>query len=248
LPGTLEETVLPSLLNGRHSRTRHTDRLRPAILALGTALLVGCSSAAVGGGSQTAVTLVDPEARAVRIDTTGCELTSGHFGSGVTIGGNQVVTVAHLIARAETVTVSVAGGGPEVAEVVALDLQKDLAVLRIAGMEAPEVDVATADTGTSGHIVGAAASGTVPFEVKRRVNLRIEDVLGTERHSRLGYEVSAVTTDGDSGAGAYDDDGGLVGIVFATGRDGATSWLTASDEIEAFRSSLEPNSSFAVCQ
>ena len=190
----------------------------------------------------------DPATRAVRIDTTGCELSSGHFGSGVAIGGDSVVTVAHLIARAETVTVTLSDGAQEEAGVLMVDLQKDLALLQVTGLAVPEVDMVVVDAGTSGHIVGAAASGTVPYEVKRRVNLRIEDVLGTERHSRLGYEVSALTTDGDSGAGAYDDEGGLVGVVFATGRDGATSWLTASDEIEAFRSSLEPGSSYVMCQ
>lgn len=222
-------------------------RLWQAILVLGTALLVGCGSVAVGAGSETTTTHVDPGTRAVRIDTTGCEFSSGHFGSGVAIGGSSVITVAHLIARAETVTVTGSGGTKEQADVVMVDLQKDLALLRITDLAIPEVEMVTADAGTGGHIVGAAASGIVAFEVKRRVNLRIEDVLGTERHSRLGYEVSALTTDGDSGAGAYDDEGGLVGIVFATGRDGATSWLTASDEIEAFRSSLEPDSSYEMC-
>jgi S1-C subfamily serine protease len=211
-------------------------------------LLVGCSSATVGAGTETTAAPVDPETRAVRIDTTGCEFSSGRFGSGVTVGGDLVITVAHLVARAETVTVSVAGGAEDEADVVAVDLRKDLAALRIAGAAFSEVGTVVADAGTSGSIVGGAASGTVPFEVKRRVNLTIEDVLGTERHGRLGYEVSALTADGDSGAGAYDAEGRLVGIVFATGRDGATSWLTASDEVEAFLASVEPESSFVACQ
>jgi hypothetical protein len=239
---------LPSLLTTRYRQPVSVIPLWLAIIALGTALLVGCGSAATNTGGETTTGSIDPELRAVRLETNGCELSSGRFGSGVAVGSDLVVTVAHLVVRAESVDASVAGNDPEGAVVAAVDLERDLAVLRLAtGSGLPHVATATVDAGTSGLIVGAAASGTVPFEVKRRVNLTIEEILGTDRHARLGYEVATVTTDGDSGAGAYDEQDRLIGIVFATGRDGETTWLTASPEIEDFLATTSPSSTYPVC-
>jgi S1-C subfamily serine protease len=238
---------LPSLLTTRYRQPVSANPLWLAIIALGTALLVGCGPAATNAGGET-TSSIDPELRAVRLETTGCELSSERFGSGVAVGSGLVVTVAHLIVRAESVDASVAGNDPEGAVVAAVDLKRDLAVLRLATpLGLPHVATATVGGGTSGLIVGAATSGTVPFEVKRRVNLTIEEILGTDRHARLGYEVTTVTTDGDSGAGAYDEQNRLIGIVFATGRDGETSWLTASPEIEDFLATTSPSDTYPVC-
>jgi S1-C subfamily serine protease len=218
------------------------------MIALGTALLVGCGPAATHPGDETTGGRIDAETRAVRLETTGCESTSGHFGTGVIVGGGLVVTVAHLVARAEEVDASVGGNDPVRAVVAAVDLNRDLSVLRLpTDPGLPDVEMATVDAGTSGLIVGGAASGTVRFEVRRRVMLTIEEILGTDRHARLGYEVAAVTTDGDSGAGAYDRQHRLIGIVFATGRDGETSWLTASEEIEDFLDTVGPSDTYPVC-
>lgn len=159
-----------------------------------------------------------------------------------------MVTVAHLMVRAESVDASVAGDDPSSAVIAALDLERDLAVLRLtSGADLPDVDTATVEAGTSGHIVGGATSGTVRFQVKRRVMLTIEEILGTDRHARLGYEVATITADGDSGAGAYDEQNRLIGIVFATGRDGETSWLTASREIEDFLATISLTDTYPVC-
>lgn len=207
--------------------------------------MVGCS-ASIG---EDAGSPFDPEARAVRLKITGCELGSrARFGSGVVIEDGLVVTVAHLIVDAETVEASVAGAPLGAATVAAVDLRKDLAALRVEDRGVPPAETSILDQGESGLIVGGAASGTVPFEVRRRVNLTIEEILGTDRHARLGYEVAAVTADGDSGAGAYDAERRLVGLVFAVGKDGGTTWLTAGSEIEDFVASIGPSDRYVPCE
>lgn len=218
---------------------------RAFAVVFGFALLAGCDF--VGTDDDPSVA-VDPEIRAVHIETTGCEYERTRFGSGVVIETGIVVTVAHLIVQAGSVEASVGGaaGGP--AEVAAIDLQRDLALLRVPTDELPEVETALVDSGAEGQIVDGAASGSVPFEVTRRVNLTIEEILGTERHARLGYELAAITGDGDSGAGAYDEENRLIGIVFATGRDGGTTWLTASGEIGDFLSTVGPSDAYPLCQ
>lgn len=247
MSGTLEEKVLRSPLTTRDATRAGDLALRVAAAILGIAVAAGCAATSRTGGGIGAE-VVDPAVRAVRVDTTGCGYASDHFGSGVVVGDGLIITVAHLIVQAEGVTVSVADSSPAEVTVAAVDLQRDLAAIRFPETKVSQVETAIADTGTKGLIVGAAASGSVRFEVKRRVNLKIEDVLGTERHSRLGYEVSAVTTDGDSGAGAYDEGSRLVGIVFATGKDGATSWLTASDEVEDFLTTVGPAATYELCR
>jgi hypothetical protein len=75
----------------------------------------------------------------------------------------------------------------------------------------------------------------------------IEEVLGTERHNRVGYEIDAATASGDSGAGAYDETDRLIGIVFATSADGATTWLSAGVEIQDFLAGVDADAAPIVC-
>lgn len=217
-----------------------------AVLLLG--LVAAC--APEGGIAEIArpTSGIDQSSRAVRLETTGCSPASGRSGSGIAIGSGLVVTAAHLIARAETVTVSGDGLGESDVVVAAVDLQRDIAVLRWLAVDIPDVETGSVSAGARGRIVGAAASGTVPFEVRRYVDLTIEEILGTERHSRLGYELAARTADGDSGAGAYDEANRLIGMVFASGPDEKTTWLTASTEIFDLIATVGPADEYELCR
>lgn len=220
-----------------------------AVLLLGGVTLVSCgtdtSSRETNHPPSPSVTPAD---RAVRIETTGCGYASGRTGSGVAIGDGLVVTVAHLLVHGEGVHVTVEGGDAGGAVVAAVDLQRDLALLRLEPDGKPDVETSTAAKGDKGLIVGGATSGTGPFEVERMVDLTIEDVLGTDRHDRLGYELAAATDKGDSGAGAYDEEGRLIGIVFATSDEGAATWVTASTEIDDFVATVGPAETYALCE
>ncbi len=207
----------------------------------------GCSSNESAGTDLSGPPTFSPAQRVARIATTGCGFAPDRTGSGVAIGDGLVLTVAHLVARADKVVASVGRGEDVSAAITAVDLNLDLAVLRVPPDAVPAVEMSPAGTGDQGLIVGGAASGTVPFVVKDVVSLSIEEILGTDRHSRLGYELEAATTTGDSGAGAYDDADRLIGIVFATGEDGESSWITASSEIERFLAAHEAAITPIVC-
>lgn len=215
------------------------------VIAVTAGSLAGCDS---GDPQRLGHAVFDPAHRAVRLETEGCGFASGRTGSGIAIGNGLVVTVAHLVVEAETVTAYLDGNEYRSVPVVALDRQVDLAVLRVPYEELPEVEMSSVEKGSRGLIVGGSTSGTVSFEVRGVVELTIEEVFGTTRHSRRGYELGATTADGDSGAGAYGVDGGLIGIVFATSDDGATTWLTASSEIEEFLAGLEPSNTYPLCR
>jgi S1-C subfamily serine protease len=207
----------------------------------------GCGSIQLASTRASLAPPLDPVHRTVRIETAGCGLAPDRVGSGVAIGDGLVLTVAHLVARADNLTASVGSSDSVNAVVTAVDLNLDLALLRIPPDEMPAIQMASASEGTGGRIVGGAASGTVPFVVKEVVRLSIEEILGTERHSRLGYELEAATTTGDSGAGAYDGEDRLIGIVFATGQEGGSSWITASAEIEDFLAAHDSDDTSVVC-
>jgi len=196
---------------------------------------------------STSVVQFDPAARAARIETTGCGFASDRTGSGVAVGDGLVLTVAHLVARADDIAVTLSDDAAVDAVVAAADLELDLAVLRVPENGVPPVETSAVGRNDRGRIVGGATSGTVPFEVTDIVRISIEEILGTERHKRLGYELAAVTTTGDSGAGAYDNDNRLVGIVFATSDDGATTWITSSEEIEGFLAAHETEGDTIRC-
>ena len=213
------------------------------LIVLGT----GCGSIQLANTRESLPPPLDPVHRTVRIETTGCGLAPDRTGSGVAIGDGLVLTVAHLVARADNLAALVGNGESVGAVVTAVDLSLDLALLRIPPDEIPSIQMSSANEGTGGLIVGGATSGTVPFVVKEVVRLSIEEILGAERHSRLGYELEAATTAGDSGAGAYDGNNRLIGIVFATGQEGGSTWITASAEIEDFLAAHESDDPLVEC-
>jgi S1-C subfamily serine protease len=214
-------------------------------LALVAGSMTGCGS---NEQQENVQTVLDPADRAVLLETNGCGFASGRTGSGVAIGDDLVVTVAHLIVEAETVTAILNGQTHERVPALAVDRRLDLAVLRLPTEELPAIEMSSVQKGARGLIVGASTSGAVAFEVRGVVELMIEEVFGTSRHSRLGYELAATTADGDSGAGVYDENDNLIGIVFATGQDGTTTWVTASSEIEGFLSSVGPTDAYPLCR
>lgn len=92
----------------------------------------------------------------------------------------------------------------------------------------------------------SATSGDVAATIDEVIAIETDEVRGTTRSVRRGYVVDAATQPGDSGAGVYDEEGRLVGLLFgvSTG-DGRRSWVTAAEEIEAFLAEAGNRSRFA---
>jgi len=178
--------------------------------------------------------------RAVGVETTGCGFASGQSGSGIAIGGQLVVTAAHLVAQAEGVSVVTRTGRDYEARPVLIDTRVDLALLYIEELRLSPASLGSAPVGGTGLIVGGSTSGTVPYEVLQVADLTIEEVLGTDRFERGGYQLDAATRRGDSGAGMYDSRGNLIGMVFAVGEDRGTTWATSAVEIERLLEAYAP--------
>lgn len=220
----------------RCSRIRTNMRV-PAILAV--VAFVAASACAASDRGEAA----SSEPRAVTISTAGCGFASSSGGSGVAIGGDIVLVTAHSVLQASDITVEIDGAShPGV--VVALDRPRDLALLRVVGLDLPDVETIDLNVGSEVLMIGGLASGSQKAVVTERATVSIEEALGTRRFERLGYQLDVTAADGDSGAGVYDSKGRLGGIIFAVQPDTEFAWATAASEIEPMLNG--PLSSF-VC-
>ncbi|MEL6891202.1 MAG: serine protease [Actinomycetota bacterium] len=207
---------------------------------VGSVGLVGC-----GGDDPVSVA---PAARVAVVSTEPCGDASGRTASGVLVVSGRVVTAAHVVVDAERVSVRVGDGDLLDARVTALDTVADIAVLEVGADDLMRVDADASTSGTADadidavafasfesgetvRMVGGAASATTELVVRTRAAIEIEEVRGTERVRRDGYELLGETADGDSGAGVYDTDGRLGAIVFAASneRSGVTFAVAARE-------------------
>lgn len=164
----------------------------------------------------------------VEVTFSGCGDAYAGAVAGVVVGPDLVATVAHGVIQGDEFRVGDLRG-----TVVALDRRTDLALIEVAGLDAVPVRLASAAEGGEVTIEGGLSSDSTVAEVVSTPTIRIEEVLGTRRVERLGVELRAELDEGDSGAGVFDFQRRLVGIVFAVNdeRDGV-AWAVAAAEVE----------------
>ena len=173
----------------------------------------------------------------VTVFATGCRNTAGH-GIGTHIEPGVILTSAHTLAGADTITVTDVGGTTTTARLLAFDPEMDLALLgtdpSTSGVELsddpPTTDEAAGLTGTvvverDGRFV------TLPVTVERRVMITTEDIHREGETRRPGYELIADIEPGDSGALLIVDGRGI-GVVWSRStRTDGRAW--AVDAIRA---------------
>lgn len=194
-------------------------------------VFVLATGVAAGSYAAAARPLDQAEQRAGMVSTTACGNASATSGSAVLIGPGHVLAAAHVVIGATDLSVTAAGQTVP-AEILRLDTRTDLAMLRVDGLSSSPVRLAEPRPGSMVRVVGAGPSGSFDTEVLRRVTIRIEEVRSTVRSSRRGFEIDERVALGDSGAGVFDDDGRLIGLVFgrSTIHDDR-SFAVASEEI-----------------
>lgn len=177
-----------------------------------------------------------PADRVVVIEASGCGDAFDSRVGGVVVADEKVVTVAHGLAQAEDIVVDW-GGRTFHGEVVGYDARTDLALVAVMGLDAFDVEFGRPASGDVVTLVGGLVSGDVEATVDQVMTIRIEEVLGTERVERAGLELRVAAEIGDSGAGLFDTEGRLAGVLFAVNDDGAeVGWATAAGEVSALLS------------
>lgn len=158
----------------------------------------------------------------VRIQGTACGLGVG--GSGWVAGDGLVVTNAHVVAGQRDTVVQTSAGGSLAAAVAHFDARNDVAVLRVAGLDAPPLALApTAQAGTGGAILGYPLNG--PFDARAaRIGATqtvvADDAYGRGPVRRQLTTLRGVVRSGNSGGPVVDRRGRVLATVFAATTSG----------------------------
>jgi S1-C subfamily serine protease len=181
------------------------------LLVLAVASGVGCSAA--GDAPPT----VAPKDAAIQVIADGCRRID-ELGTGLLIAPGRVLTAAHVVAGATTITIRQAGRDV-VGDLLAFDPVNDLAVVGVDATFAPSIPLGKGHGGDRGTVVVFREGLPVELDVsiRRPVTLRTYDISGTNKVSRPGFELSASIVSGDSG-GVVVVDGAAVAVLWARSR------------------------------
>lgn len=196
--------------------------LLAAVLAVA---LFGCDGGSTSDVAQSGVGIV----------AQGCAGTTREFGSGIAVGlPGRVVTTAHTVAGATSVTIVDSLGTEFSASVVSFDKDADLALLNVPGLTSPPLDLGRAELGDARAIVWSPDNGvrSVSVMITRRLNITIEDIYVEDEVRRSGFELVGDISVGDSGGAIVDSSGDVVGIIYARSRmRPQTAFATDDDEL-----------------
>lgn len=180
-------------------------------------------SRVIGTGLAAAVLMVgcapDPPTAIVGIRVNGCP-PGLDIGSGAVVAEGIVLTSAHTLRGAQSITVH---RGDDVADatIVGFDPDFDLAYLStdLPGTRPLDVDSSAVEDGARGRAWVVRRGEPVPVDViiERRIRLRTEDIYVEDETVRPGLEITADVRRGDSG-GPIVVDGKVVGVVWARSR------------------------------
>ena len=164
-----------------------------------------------------------PEEAAVGVRATGCGLID-RLGTGAVIAADDrtlVVTSAHTVAGSNTIRIE-RGRSTATVELLALDTERDLAILTAPSWTEPGRQLATPERNAVAEVAvwgpddGITVSAT---EITRLLRVTIEDIYVVGEHERRAFEITATIVRGDSGAPVIADDGSVYGIVYARSRE-----------------------------
>jgi len=186
----------------------------PAGLFAAVAMLAACGSSGPTRSDQ-----VVASASAVDIRAAGCQ-PRPERGSGAVIKGGLVLTAAHVVAGATTITVKASGAGDSNgAHLVAIDPANDLALLAVPGLTLPGLGLDTARSGDAGVTIVFRddAPTSLPFTITNPAVVTLLDIYGKDEVDRDGYVVGVDIEAGDSGA-VLVSGGHAVGVLYADSR------------------------------
>ena len=170
----------------------------------------------------------DPDVRAaaqgaVRVLGTACGL--GVEGSGWVAAPGTVITNAHVVAGEDDTTVTPDGGAALDATAVHYDTRNDLAILRVAGLDAPALALADrTPKGAGAAVIGYPENGPLtltPARLGRTGAVTSEDSYGRGPVQREMTPFRADVRSGNSGGPVVDGSGDVLTTVFAATVGGA---------------------------
>jgi S1-C subfamily serine protease len=170
----------------------------------------------------------DPEVRAARgsvVKILGTACGVGVEGSGWVAEPEVVVTNAHVVAGQDDTRVLPQGAEPgQEAHAIAFDPRNDLAVLRVPGLDAPQLELADdPEPATSAAILGFPLNG--PYDVRAGRLGQTREVVSQDAYGRGPVRRTIVSLrgavrSGNSGGPMVDGAGRVVTTIFAATTSG----------------------------
>ena len=161
----------------------------------------------------------------------------GIEGSGFVYAPGRIMTNAHVVAGASSVSIATGPHELTPARVVLYDPQRDIAVLDVPGLNAPVLPFATVASTTDDPalVLGYPEDGPYTVRSARVRELRTvsgSNIYGHGSVKREVYLIRAVVQSGNSGGPLLSDSGSVIGIVFATDlRDDETGYALSAGEV-----------------
>ncbi len=172
----------------------------------------------------------------VKVEVPACSRIQD--GSGAVIGDGLIVTNAHVVAGGKHPSVIRHPDGKVIpATVVAFDPDRDVAILRVEGIDRPALPLGADGftVGGVGAVFGHPLGGPLtlsPFKVGDDTNARGFDIYDQGRTTRHIFILSSDLAPGDSGGALVDPSGNVEGVAFAISPDQANvAYALSLDEI-----------------
>ncbi len=154
--------------------------------------------------------------KAVKIRSLGCGGLV--FGSGFPVGGDYILSNAHVVAGTHNQRVLVPDGRTLSADVVLFDPERDVSILHVPGLHLNPLATDGASRGTTGATIGYPGGGNETVgaaAVRQVVTAAGRDIYGQNEVSRQIYILTADIHPGNSGGPMVDSAGRVIGVVFA---------------------------------
>ncbi len=183
--------------------------------------------------------LENPVATAVRgsvvkVHTSACG--AAVQGSGWVVARELVLTNVHVVTGADSVEVAASNGSPHAAVPVYLDVEDDVAVLRVEGLEAPPLDLAArVPVEDPVVLLGYPRDGSltaVPGIAGRPTKVFAADAYGRRARLRTVVPLRGIVERGDSGGPVVNVRGRVVAMMFAASTEGDGGFGVPAGEIE----------------
>lgn len=236
-----------------------TDRLRALLNSTGFPDILGPlgSTPIVDVPPPDSALLADPVVAAVassvlkiRADSISCQ--KSFSGTGFAIGPDHILTNAHVVGGASTVSIEASGGSVR-ATVVDYNPDQDLAVLYAPGLGLSALTFAAdplpaqADAIVLGYPLGGPFTVS-PARVRSITELSGPDIYQSKTVRRQVYLLRALVRPGNSGGPVIDADGEVIGVVFGAAIDDADTGfaLTAAEVAGTVAAGLTDTSAAAT--
>jgi serine protease DegS len=188
----------------RRSFAEAVRRAGPAVVNIYTARVVDASAARPSGANP----LLRQHLPAVR------QRVEGSLGSGVVVdAAGHIITNHHVVQGADEIRVQLADGRIATPEIVGMDPDTDLAILRVPLKDPPVMPMGRSDELRAGDVVLAIGN---PFGLSQTVTQGIVSATGRGRLGVTDFEdfiqTDAAINFGNSGGALINTNGELIGI------------------------------------